>query len=102
MYGKFFDTAKNSNHAALIEFFFFQKEKLRYKGYSHTDKKMIAELRHGETQAGGQDIWSTERLHIPPCPPTMESSAIMELTYNLHVGTPTLSSSFASLSRTYR
>lgn len=62
----------------------WMKEKLRYKDYSHTDKKMIAELRHGETQAGGQDIWSTERLHIPPCPPTMESSAIMELTYNLH------------------
>lgn len=53
---------------------------------------MIAELRHGETQAGGQDVWSTERLHIPPCPPTMESSSIMQLTYSLQVGTPTLTS----------
>lgn len=61
----------------------WMKEKLVYKNYSHTDKKMIAELRHGETQAGGQDIWSTERLHIPPCPPTMESSSIMQLTYSL-------------------
>jgi hypothetical protein len=51
-----------------------------------TEKAKIAELKHGPTCPGGQDIWSQERLQIPPCPPTMlEFCKIIELTYYLHV-----------------
>lgn len=63
----------------------WMKLKLKAGSDRKTKKTKIAELRHGSTNPGGQDIWSRERLHIPPCPPTlMEDCTIIDITYYLH------------------
>ncbi|XP_048736252.2 arrestin domain-containing protein 3-like [Ostrea edulis] len=63
----------------------WMKLKLKADSERKIKKTKLAELKHGPTRPGGQDIWSQERLQIPPCPPTMlEFCTIIELTYYLH------------------
>ena len=49
---------------------------------------VLYEVKHGKIDGGGTDVWRSEKLHIPPVPPSyLQGCNIIDIRYYATVST---------------
>ena len=62
--------------------FFFQQVKYHTSSKTKTINNCVAKLKHGKLEGGGKDVWMSEKLMIPPLPPSyLQYCKIIDIKY---------------------